>query len=153
VRLDRLRTEEERFGNLRIRPTVDHKPRDLELALGQSFDAVPSILPGRVRRWMRWPRARSSRSAAPRYLSAPQARSLEAACFSLSHRAHGLPGLGACAARERPCERLDRRTDLVRGGGEGALDGEVGVAGIDLARVSRAERGGPGSRHLLEEGS
>jgi hypothetical protein len=41
VCLDRLRTEEERFGNLWICPTVHHEPRDLELALRQRFDAGP----------------------------------------------------------------------------------------------------------------
>jgi hypothetical protein len=39
MRLDRLRAEEERFGDLRVRPAVDDEPRDLKFARCQRLDA------------------------------------------------------------------------------------------------------------------
>jgi hypothetical protein len=39
VCLDRLRTEEQRFSDLRVRTTVYYEPRDLKFALRQRLDA------------------------------------------------------------------------------------------------------------------
>ena len=67
MRLDRLLTEIQLGGDFAVGFAVDDQSRDLELALGERFDAGPSAFPGRVRRWMWCPRRRSSCSAASRY--------------------------------------------------------------------------------------
>ena len=46
VRLDRLLAEEQLGGDLGIGFAVDDEPRDLELACGQRFEPVASVLPG-----------------------------------------------------------------------------------------------------------
>jgi hypothetical protein len=134
VSLDRLRPEEERFGNLRICSAIHDEPRDLELALRQCFDAGPIERAGAGA-------AVDSMAEASQFALGGGAISERAAglklgggVLQLSHRELGLPGLGECAARERACEtRLDGRPDVVRsvGRGERALGGAVGVAGLE----------------------
>jgi hypothetical protein len=46
MRLDRLRTEEEHFGYLGVRLTVDDEPRDLKFARRQRVDAGSVDLAG-----------------------------------------------------------------------------------------------------------
>ena len=128
VGLDGLGTEEERGCDLGIRLAVDDQARDLEFALVSEARPSASALPGRVRRWMRRPRPRSSRSAASRYRMAPHScRSAAARCSSEMARSDrptcasarparvreraasmGAPTSSAARPRRAPARLLDR---------------------------------------------
>ena len=96
MRLDCLWTEEERVGNLWIRPAIHHQPRDLELSLRQGFDAARVGLAGAAA-------AVAAMAKAPQFALGGGAISERAAglklgggVLQLSDGAFGVPGLGEC---------------------------------------------------------
>jgi hypothetical protein len=133
VRLDSLWAQKERGGDLRIRPTIDHEPRNLKLALSQRFNTDPI---GLTR-----PRAPVDALAeASQFMlgsvAIPQRTAgveLRGGALQLGHRSFGPAGLGQCVARQRSRQSgLDRNADIVgsRCRGERPLSGEVRIARV-----------------------
>ena len=116
MRLDGLATEEENIRDLRVGPSVDHEPRNLQLTPGQGRHAESIPLTG--------PRAPVGAMAELAQLPLGSGAIPERAArvevsggaAQLRHATLGLAGSCERAPGERPRERgLDRSGDLLRG--------------------------------------